>query len=120
MTRPRLPLLATILAATDMALGIVYVLEPRTRLTSPALATAKELWPMWVWGVLILLAGLVAVLAIGWAHHPTVMMSIGAGWHFFFTTSLFWSVVRDEHANAAGVPIFLSFTVLHLLAARQR
>ena len=122
MSRPRLPVLSVILAATDMALGMVYLLEPRARTLSPSLSAAREIShdQIWVWGALILITGFVAVLNIGWSRHPTVMMSVAGGWHMLFTFSLIWAAWHDSSANLAGCVIFSSFTVLHFLAARQR
>lgn len=116
----RLPLLAVILAATDMALGFVYLLEPRARTLSPALTAARDLFPLWAWGALILAAGFVAVVGIGVERHPTIAMSVGGGWHMFFTLGLIWSAWHDSTAGLAGCVIFASFTTLHFLAARQR
>lgn len=113
-------MLAVILAATDMALGAVYILEPHARALGPALAGARELWPIWIWGLIVLAFGFTAVIEINNDRHPTLSMSAGAGWHVVFTGGVIWSAFHQPAAGLGGCVIFFSFTVLHLLAARQR
>lgn len=109
-----------ILAVTDVGLGTAYVLEPRSRALGAALATAREVMPIWAWGAIILTIGVASVLAISHRRPPILSMSFGAGWYVVFAGGTVWSAVHDSTAGLGGCVLFTSAALLHLVAARQR
>lgn len=109
-----------VFATTDLVLGTAYLLAPRSRTLGPALATAREVLPIWAWGAMIFAVGFAAVVAIGHHKPPVYAMSAGAGWYVVFAGGTIWSALHDTTAGVGGSVLFTSLAVCHLLAARQR
>lgn len=117
VTRLLAPVVTNILGAIDLALGVVLLIEPRARVSSPGFDTAKMVMPMRSWGAIILIGGLAVLIQVARRHPPGAPLIAGASWHAFFTATLAVSAIRTTTVGLTGCVIYTGVVMLHLACA---
>lgn len=116
------------LAAMDVAIGLLHVLSPPSRQTSPAFAVAKSLLdplpgrPLVAWGLTYIALGAL----LGWAlyrqHEGLGSRAIGAVRTFGPALFVMWAVMyalsgwHDARVSFLGVPPYLYLAYRHHFA----
>lgn len=111
--------IVTLVGCCDLALGLLLMLQPSARLSSPSLAAARSVpGGLTAVGVVILAVG-VAVLLLA-AVPQGIACSAGAAWYGFFAATLAYSATQHATAGVTALPLYVTVLVLHLLVAAGR
>lgn len=105
----------TLLSLVNVGLGVVLLLGDPLRTSSPSFASARQLLPIAVWGLLFLVGGIVCACAASIRTHGAVMVAGGAGVHAFWAVSLAAAAKADEHAALTGVVVYAWIALCHLV-----
>lgn len=116
----RRPLIPVVLGATDLALGILLVAEPISRVSAPSFSAAQSVAPMRAWGAVLLVLACLIIVRTAMDRHSGYSLSLAAGWHAFFVVALASAAIQNPKAGLTGGAIYTSFVVLHLLAAWRK
>jgi hypothetical protein len=117
----RRPLVPVVLGATDLALGLILLLEPDSRVTGPAFRIARMApGGMATWGVVILIIGALVVTRTALDLHAGYALTVGGAWHCFFAGALVAAAVQSSKFALAGIVAYISLMLLHFLAAWRK
>ena len=117
----RRPLAPVILGATDLALGLILLLEPDSRVSGPAFNIAKMVpGGMETWGVVALLIGVAIITRAALDLHAGYALTVGGAWHTFFAGALVAAAVQSSRFALIGIVSYSSLMLLHFLAAWRK
>lgn len=92
-----------------IAIGWGYIHEPRTAGQALALQLALKWWPMFFWGVIFVLAGVLAIVSSRWPPVSEtwgyiVLTGLSAGWGAFYLMGIWFG--NSPEANYSGFLIW--------------
>lgn len=115
-----IPFVMFTLLATDVAVGLIWILSGPTAFASPAYDEAQRIVPMSTYGALFIMNALVAVVGFammgrcwitGWLSGPL----LGGQW-FFWSILFALGTLGRTGSSFIGTVLALCMTVLHCLA----
>jgi hypothetical protein len=117
---PSRPLTPIILGATDLALGVVLLVEPAPRVSATSFYTPRQVMPMSAWGAILLVLAVVICVRYALDRHAGYALSLAGAWHTFFVVALIGSAVSIRTAALTGICAYSCLVVMHLLAAWRK
>jgi hypothetical protein len=105
-----------LLSVLNLGLGVVLLLGDPLRTSSASFATARQLLPIPLWGVLFLAGGLVCAAAANWGCWGALAVALGgAGVHAFWAAALTESAAADKRAALTGCVAYSWFALAHVV-----
>lgn len=102
-------------------LGLMFLLQSSARTSGPVYDVARYLAPMWVWGIVFMLVGLIEVAAL-LVHNRRVYvfaLTCGAGLSTFWGCLIFAAAVNSPVVSFTGGWWYLIPIAAHLASARS-
>lgn len=113
------------LAIMDLAIGLLYVLQPGPRTTAPALSVARSLLPIHYWGVVFITLAVVLGTAV-WgvragassaARVTSWVVQVGGSALFIMWALMYFlAAIEEPKASLVGIPTFLYLGYRHTFA----